>query len=374
MSFNTDDFFKALKLSLFHQPFRIRRWLYVLLFTALFLSFLAFSTVLRWLDVLFFPGFRKTEVRQPLFIIAPPRSGTTFLQRVMCQDEDQFLYWKMYQTIFPSICFQKLVDILVWSDFKLGRFFSRSLNWCQIRWFGGWDDLHQMRLNQPEEDGAIYLYAFFAEAIYLLFPFIDQLWNIGFHDALPAEKQKKLMTYYRRCLQRQIYASGNGRIMLIKSTQSCGAVEALKAEFPDARFITIFRHPTEAIASNISLTLPAWQAHSPEITKNGPEAEAYAKLIIAWYKHLFDFCSSSPKSDYFFIDYRDLRASPAKTVESIYMHFGWHMSTEYRAKLVDIENQNKRFESKHKYTLEEFGLSQTSIETELGPLIQMLQA
>ena len=374
MSFNFNDFFKALRISLFNQPFRVRRWCYVLLFTVLFLTFLAFISVLRWLDVLLFPNFRKTEVRQPLFIIAPPRSGTTFLQRAMCQDEDQFLYWKMYQTIFPSICFQKLIDILVWSDVKLGRCFSRFLNWCQIRWFGGWDDLHQMRLNQPEEDGAIYLYAFAAEAIYLLFPFIDQLWNIGFHDALPAKKQKNLMTYYRRCLQRQIYSNGAGKTMLIKSTQSCGAVKALKAEFPDARFVTIFRHPSESIASNVSLTVPAWQAHSPEITKDGPEAEAYAKLIIAWYKHLFDFCSSIRKDDYIFIDYRNLRSSPAKTVESIYKHFDWHMSNEYRAKLVDIEDRNKQFKSKHQYTLEEFGLSQTSIETELGPLIQMLQA
>ncbi|MGY6274070.1 sulfotransferase family protein [Methylomonas sp. MgM2] len=374
MSFNLNDFLKALQISLFRQPFRLRRWFYILLFTLLFLTFLTVVSVLRWMDVLFFPAFRKTEVRQPLFIIAPPRSGTTFLQRVMCQDEDQFHYWKMYQTIFPSICFQKLVDILVWSDIKLGRVFSRFLNWCQMKWFGGWDDLHTMRLNHPEEDGAIYLYAFAAEAIYLLFPFIDELWNVGFHDALPAGKQKKLMTYYRRCLQRQVYCNGNGRTMLIKSTQSCGAVEALKAEFPDARFITIFRNPSEAIASNISLTIPAWQVHSPEITKNGPQAEAYAKLIIAWYKHLFDFCLSIPESDYYSIDYRDLRASPTQTVRSIYKHFGWPMTSEYQTKLVDIEDQNKRFESKHKYTLEEFGLSQTAIETELGPLLQMLQA
>jgi hypothetical protein len=68
-----------------------------------------------------------------------------------------------------------------------------------------------MRLNQPEEDGAIYLYAFATEAIYLLFPFVKELWNLGFQDALPAVKRQKLMAYYRSCLQRQIYANGNGR-------------------------------------------------------------------------------------------------------------------------------------------------------------------
>lgn len=95
--------------------------------------------------------------------------------------------------------------------------------------------------------------------------------------------------------------------MLIKSTPSCGAVESLKKEFPDARFITIIRDPMESIPSNVSLTVPAWQAHSPEVAKDGPESREYAELAVAWYKHLFRFRSQVSPKNYFCIDYRDLR-------------------------------------------------------------------
>jgi hypothetical protein len=371
MYFNYLDFLKALRLSFLQKPFRIRRWLYVLFFNALFLSSILLVALLRWLDTLFYPDFRKIEVHQPVFIIAPPRSGTTFLQNVLCQDEERFIYWKMYQTIFPSICFQKLVNVLVWFDHKLGSLFSRFLKWCEVKCFGGWDELHTMRLNQSEEDGAIYLYAFATEAIYLLFPFVKELWNLGFQDNLPAQKRQKLMAYYRSCLQRQIYANGNGHAMLIKSTQTCGAVESLKKEFPDARFITIVRHPFEAIASNLSLTVPVWQAHSPEITKDGPESQAYAGLQVEWYKYLFRFRSQVSLENHFCIDYRDLRDDPVRTIESLYGHFGWAMSEIFQARLSNIGARNKNYQSSHQYTLEEFGLSRQTLEKELAAILEM---
>ena len=370
MYFNHLDFLKALRISLLQKPFRIRRWIYVLFFSTLFLSFIILVALLRWLDTLFFPDFRKIEVHQPVFIIAPPRSGTTFFQNVLCQDEERFIYWKMYQTIFPSICFQRLLDALVWFDHKLGSKFGRFLNWCEVTWFGEWDKLHRMRLDQPEEDGAIYLYAFATEAIYMLFPFVKELWNLGFHDALPTEKRQKLMAFYRSCLQRQIYANGNGRAMLIKSTQSCGAVESLKKEFPDARFITIMRHPFESIASNLSLTVPVWQTHSPEITKDGPESQAYAGLVVEWYKHLFRFRSQVAPENYFCIDYRDLRDDPARTLEWLYGHFGWEMSEAFQARLNEITSRQRTFKSKHEYTLEEFGLSRQWLQSELAPVLE----
>jgi hypothetical protein len=177
------------------------------------------------------------------------------------------------------------------------------------------------------------------------------------------------MAYYRSCLQRQIYANGNGRAMLIKSTQTCGAVESLIKEFPDARFITIMRHPFEAIASNLSLTVPVWQAHSPEITKDGPESRAYAGLVVEWYKHLFRFRSQVSLENYFCVDYRDLRNDPAGTVEGLYGHFGWEMSADFRAKLNEITNRQKSFKNNHGYTLEEFGLTRQWLQSELAPVL-----
>jgi hypothetical protein len=365
MYFNYRGFLKALRIALFGQPFRLRRWLYVIAFSGLYLGFVALVALGRGLDLLLFPGFRKIPIEKPVFIIAPPRSGTSFLQNVLSQDAERFVYWKMYQTIFPCISLQKLIDAAVGVDDRLGRPLRTLLGWCEKKWFGGWDGMHTMRLDQPEEDGALFLYAFAAESVFMLFPFVEQLWEVGFPDALPEKDRRKLMAYYRSCLQRQVYANGRGRTLLLKSTHSSGAVESLLAEFPDARFITIVRHPYDSVASHVSLFVPAWQAHSPDIAKDGPEARAYAGLAVAWYRHLFRFRDKVAPEHYYCVDYRDLRADPERTVRNLYAHFGWTPGAAFGARLREIGGRQKSFKSAHDYSLEEFGLSKQWLREEL---------
>jgi hypothetical protein len=342
----------------------------VLFFTGLYLGFVGLVVIGRWLDHILFPGFRKVDVGRPVFLIAPPRSGTSFLQKALNLDEKRFVYWKMYQTIFPSVCFYKLFEAIQRLDAKLGGYPRRLLEGCERKWFGGWDDLHRMRLDQPEEDHALFLYAFAAEAIFMLFPFVEELWEVGFPDALPPRDRRKLMAYYRSCLQRQAYAHGGGRTLLVKSTHASGCVEAIREEFPEARFITVVRHPYESIPSHVSLFVPAWQAHSPEIAKDGPESRAYAGLAVAWYRHLFRFRSKVAPENFYSLDYRDLRADPGRAIRDLYRHFGWTMSDTYRARLEETTSRQRTFRSRHEYSLEEFGLSEQWIQSELAPVME----
>lgn len=369
MFLNWRMFGRALRLALFQQPFSLRRWAFVIFFSALFLSFLGVVLVGRALDHVLFPGFKRQPVRQPVFIIAPPRSGTTLVQNLFSLDVDRFVHLKMYQTIFPSVCFQRLFDALDWLDRRLGQPVTRVLGWCEKKWFGGWDTMHKMRLNQPEEDDALFLYAFESEAIYLLFPYVKELWEAGFPDALPPEKRRRLMRYYRSCLQRHLYANGPTRTLLSKATQSSGTVESLMEEFPDARFITIIRHPYKSVASHVSLFVPVWRAHSPDITKDGPVARAYAGLAVEWYKHLFEFRTRIDPARYHCIDYRELVRDPGAVIAQAYAHFGWPVSDDLRMRLREATRRQAEFKSQHEYTLEEFGLSKQWIQDELAEVL-----
>lgn len=369
MYFNYKLFLKAESLALFRQPFRFRRWGYVLLFSGLFLLFLLLIVLGRALDLVLFRGFRRQPVAEPVFIIAPPRSGTTLVQNLLSLDEQRFVHLKMYQTIFPAVCCQRLIDSLTWLDRQLGHPVAKLMGWCEKKWFGGWDDLHKMRLNQPEEDDALFLYAFESEAIFMLFPYVRELWEAGFPDALPTGERRKLMRYYRSCLQRHLYANGPAKTLLSKATQSSGTVESLLEEFPDAKFITIVRHPYRSVASHVSLFVPVWQAHSPDIAKDGPVAKAYAGLAVEWYKHLFAFRQQVASRQYYCIDYRDLVRNPRKTIENLYAHFGWPMDDACRGRLDAATQRQREFKSKHEYTLEEFGLSKEWIQQELGEIM-----
>ena len=370
MYINLDLFARAESLTLFKTRFSLRRWAYVLFFTLLYAAMWFIVALGRALDHVFFPGFKRQPVREPVFIVAPPRSGTTLTQKLLSLDEDRFVYNALYQTIFPAVSFQRCFDALVWCDLKLGQPFGRIVCWAEKKWFGGWDDMHKMRFNEPEEDDGFFVYTFVTEAIFLLFLHVDELWEAGFQDALSPDKRRKVMEFYRSCLQRRLYASGPDKTILTKATQSSGAVESLLEAFPDGKFITIVRHPYESVPSHVSVFWLVWQAHSPELKKDGPVSRAYARLAVQWFKHLFEFRRKVNPKQYYCIDYRDLTRNPFATLEKLYEHFGWTMSDRFREKLAAATQQQRGFSSKHEYTLEEFGLSKDWIQAELSEMLE----
>jgi len=83
---NVNLFPRAEYLALCKTQFSLRRWTYVIFFTILYWLMWIVISFGRLLDRLLFRSFLRQEVREPVFIIAPPRSGTTFLQKLMALD------------------------------------------------------------------------------------------------------------------------------------------------------------------------------------------------------------------------------------------------------------------------------------------------
>ena len=83
MYINLDLFARAQYLTLFKTRFSLRRWAYILFFTVLYAVMWFIVAFGRALDHVFFPGFKQQPVREPVFIVAPPRSGTTLTQKLL---------------------------------------------------------------------------------------------------------------------------------------------------------------------------------------------------------------------------------------------------------------------------------------------------
>ena len=124
MYINLDLFARAQYLTLFKTRFSLRRWAYVLFFTLLYALMWFIVALGRALDRPFFPGFKRQPVQEPVFIVAPPRSGTTLTQKLLSLDEERFVYNALYQTIFPAVSFQRCFDALVGAS-ELGQPFGR---------------------------------------------------------------------------------------------------------------------------------------------------------------------------------------------------------------------------------------------------------
>jgi omega-hydroxy-beta-dihydromenaquinone-9 sulfotransferase len=139
---------KALYLSYLGSPFQLRRWVIVTFFLFLLCFFWIVVAIGRFLDHILYPDFRSQEIRQPIFIVAPPRSGTTFLQRLLAQDRDTFTPVLMYQTIFPSITIQKLIHSVSQASRQKGHLLFDIFSWIERHCFGGWDGMHKMRCGE----------------------------------------------------------------------------------------------------------------------------------------------------------------------------------------------------------------------------------
>ena len=361
---------KALFHSYLGQPFRLRRWVIVASFMILLSSFWIVVAIGRALDHVFFPGFKRQAIRKPVFIVAPPRSGTTFLQKLLARNRDVFAPVLMYQTIFPSITLQKIILGIAGLSQKRDGLLGEIIQWVERHFFGGWDNMHKMRFNQPEEDDGFFVYTFVTEAIYLLFPYVRLLWGAGFADDLPLPQRRRVMRYYRTCLQRHLYLHGPDKVLLSKATQLSGSIFSLREEFPDARIINILRNPADSIASHVSVFYPVWKWVDPALPKKSRESFEYAELAAAWFRHLEEKDSQADRDRYLRIRYRDLVSNPGDAVRSIYHHFHIHLSNTASRQITQAARQSLEYKSTHHYSLREFGLSVDWLRHELGPMMK----
>ena len=361
---------KALYLSYLGRPFQLRRWVIVTFFLSLLICFWVVVAIGRALDHILYPEFRRQKIRQPVFIIAPPRSGTTFLQKLLAKNRGTFAPVLMYQTIFPSITIQKIIQSIALASRQKGGLLFDISCWIERHCFGGWDGMHKMRFAEPEEDDGYFVYTFVTEAIYLLFPFVRALWGAGFADDLPPRQRRRLMRYYRSCLQRHLYLNGPEKILLSKATQLSGSIECLKAEFPDARIVNILRNPVESIPSHISVFYTVWNWVDPSIVKKSRESLEYAELAAAWFLHLEKNDITSRSENYLRIFYTDLVRHPDRAARSIYRHFGIPLTPSATRRIQKEAKRALEYKSSHQYTLEEYGLSSAWIKREVGGIMK----
>ena len=61
------------------------------------------------LDRILFPAYRKQPIDRPVFIVGNPRSGTTFLHRLLLGSGDDLAAFELWEMLFPAITARKLL-------------------------------------------------------------------------------------------------------------------------------------------------------------------------------------------------------------------------------------------------------------------------
>ena len=243
MYFDFPTYFKIIRLVVTDTP-SPRRWLAHLSILFL-LSLWAFANALcLLLDRLLFPGYREARIESPVFIVGNARSGTTLFHRLLCGDEERFVYFRTWEILFPSLIQKKTILAMV-SAYQhiLPRSFERLVAW-EERQLQNIKAMHPIGINKPEEDEFLLLIPFASATLAVLFPYVDQLTELADFDGRPAPLRRRIMQVYRECVARQLYLHGGGRTLVSKNPTFVSKLRSLAEEFPDAKFVYLIRNPS----------------------------------------------------------------------------------------------------------------------------------
>lgn len=339
------------------------------LMVSLFLAAYGLMRGFQTLDRVVTPGFRREPVEAPTFIVGNPRSGTTFLHRLMSQD-DQFSSLALYETLMPSSFVIRSLHRLSRLDAAVGHPVQRFLGSAEGWLFRGWKGIHHVSFSAPEEDEMLFMYALRSPALMLVHPGLADLPDVRQPSALPDEERARLARDLREAWQRHTWAVGHGKRLLVKNALAAGRLGVYRDAFPDLRVVHLVRHPYQSIPSMVSMFSKPWHWLNPQWTRDPEALRVIARLGVDYYRQLDEFVASLDPSRRVEIDYRDLVADPEREVRRVYAELDLPLSAAYEATLRHNAEQARGYRSEHTYDLEKLGLSREWIHASLADVFE----
>ncbi len=345
-------------------PLGLRRAGFLLIIYPLFLAVQLIHWLGFLLDELLFPGYRTTEVEAPVFVTGIPRSGTTFVHRTLAADP-RFTSFSTWEALLaPSVTERKLIRAAAALDRALGRPLRRLLDSMIRRAGGGFDDIHEIRPDAPEEDYLALLPAGACFILLLAFPFAPALRQLGNLDRAPPPRRAQLIAFYRRCLQKHLYCAPPGTRLLSKNAAFASWTPALADAFPEARFLLCVREPLSALSSQLSSIDGARRAFGCE-----PLTETFTERFARNYQSLAEFLKSARPGTVAVLDQSELKAAPGPLLAEALRQLQLDPAPELRETLDRLRPAPP---SGHRHQPADFALDRRQIDVCIGPAYRQI--
>lgn len=371
MLYNFSLFFKSFYKSFFrargtHARLTRKRISFLVLFYIVWPLWGAIVWFTFLLDHVFFPGFRRQPIRKPLFILGNFRSGSTFLHRLIARDRSQFTSattWDIF--LSPSITLTKFFAAMRAIDRIFGSPLTKALKAFDQRTLGK-VEIHRISFFKPEEDENFLLHMWSSSFAGMLFPFMEDYEKYFYFDQrVPERERESVMRFYRRRIQRFLYARRGTAHYLSKNPSFTPKIGSIIEKIPNARIVLLVREPLDMLLSTISWLGFTWRVFSDPLVKYPFTAEIirFAKF---WYEYPLKVLAEADPSTYIIIRFKDLVAHPEKTVRAIYEKFGYQLTAEFEEILKEENQKSREFRSSHRYSLEEMGLDKETVLREFA--------
>jgi len=309
------------------------------------------------------PKIEKTAIKQPVFIIGMPRTGTSILHALMHEDSANRspLAWEcLLPHPVPSPenfndnpqldsirkDFDQLFKLV--PDFKIK---------------------HHMEADSPQECIGINALDFnsFQLAAQLYVPsFLEWFFNEA--------DRSSTMRFHKRFLQYLQSGGVKAERWLLKSPIHLMRLSEIFEIYPDARIIMTHRHPSKVVASAASLVSSVRSLYSDneDPIRTGDE---HLGVWSSYFDRFLEDRKKLNKEDQIIdLQFEDFVKDQLGTVKKIYQKFDWDLdsTSEERMKHFLIQNPKDKHGA-HNYTLADFGLSEEQINKKYGNYIAFLE-
>lgn len=308
------------------------------------------------------PQILIEKIEQPVFIVGMPRSGTTILHALLHEDPDHRSpqAWEcLLPYPVPKPENYEDNDQLNAVRKEFGHLFKLIPDFLRK---------HYMAADSPQECIGINALDFNS------FQFFAQLYLPSYLEWFNNHADKlSTMRFHKRFLQYLQSGGVKSKRWLLKSPVHLMRLPELFEIYPDARIIMTHRHPFEVVPSTASLISSVRSLYSDnEIAERTGHEQAET-----WSLYLSKFLNSikllNKDDQIIHIRFEDFVSDQVNTVKRIYEKFGWAMSTEALERFTHFLKQNpKDKHGRHAYSLKDFNLKESNINSMYGDYIHFL--
>jgi hypothetical protein len=296
------------------------------------------------------PAIGDEQIRQPLFIVGLPRTGSTLLHHLLARDPGSRVpqAWEVMAPSPPPERARYGTDPRI-------REATTRLGWMD-RLAPQFRSIHPLGAQNALECIAILAHTFLSSRFHTMYRVPTyQAW-LEHQDLRPA------YAYHRAFLQHLQWRGLSGRWVL-KAPGHLYGLEAIFATYPDAIVVQTHRDPVGVLASVASLTAALYGAFSDHVDR----AEIGAEVSRRWATGLeraMQFRQSRHPAARRIIDvhYDALVADPLGVIRAIYRRFELPLTPEAEQRMrAHLADHPRAKNGVHRYTLAAFGLDRDDI-------------
>jgi hypothetical protein len=299
------------------------------------------------------PAMLTEPVDAPLFVIGPPRTGTTILLELLALDP----------SLRAPLAWEALHPLPVASDPIVDREQRRNLSECEQEF---WADVHPEFRTMHELASDLPCECVHFLALDFAGPHWSMLYDTPTFMGWQLERIEPLLARVYRLHRRMLQTFQHGtepRRWLLKSPGHLQTLAQVFAEYPDAKVIHTHRDPRRFISSLVSLlgVLRFTRSDEVDVASLGPLMELTYQMFL---EQVIDQRESGAIPNASIVDshFLDLMADPVASLRRLYEQLELEWPANHDRSVRDyLAAKPKGKHGEHRYSFADVGLDEDSV-------------